>query len=131
MGLAASQARAIMLENRISDLEFGQQVICQQKMALALSTDALTQQQTAIMNQKLSTQGNQASQYDFASDTDQIKLSLALKQIEMHEKVLDTKSQQIDTQVKAFETELEAVKKELDYATGEKSSFGMGAGGRG
>ena len=65
MGLAASQARCIMLTGRINDLGFQQQQLCQQRQMLAMRTGAIGMQLTSLMqadaNSQRSGGGNMGS----------------------------------------------------------------------
>ena len=52
MGLAASQARLLLLTARKSDLEYRAQMICQRKVMLAMQTEELAMDQTKALSNR-------------------------------------------------------------------------------
>jgi predicted nucleic acid-binding Zn-ribbon protein len=99
MGLAASQARFLMLTARKSDLEMQGQAINQYRMALANAIGKMLNSQAAMDNPE----SNEAK-----SMQKQIE---ALQQVD---KRLELMLRRVDTQQQAVQTEIQAVQKVID-----------------
>ncbi len=98
MGLAASQARLLMLTARKSDLELTGQQINQSRMQLANVTNDLF---------------NVAS--NLAPDADEsIKLQLRIHSIQELDQALELQLRRVDTQQQAVQTEIGSVQKVID-----------------
>ena len=110
MGLAASQARLLMLYSRKSDLEFLVQNICQQEQMMMAQVNTLAMQQSNLYTAASSSNPEQAKAVEY-----QIK-SLDNRQavLHNHEKYLETLKKQYETQHQAVQTEVESVKKVID-----------------
>lgn len=98
MGLAASQARLMMLVARKSDLEYQLQAINNQRMHLANLVGNLSMQMANNFDTGSTSAQNQANQ---------AKL-LGIQQID---KVFEMQAQRINTQHEAVQTEIAAVQK--------------------
>ncbi len=107
MGLAASQARLMMLTSRKSDLELDLQMINQSRMQLASMSSALF---------------NNAINLDPGSSDDQ-RLQNAITALQNQDKRLELESKRVDTQHQAVQTELESVQKVISKNI--ESSFKM------
>src|SRR5688572_24796536 len=97
MGIAAPQARRLMLLSRQHDLEFMMQVVCQRRMQLANQSSMLFMQ------------GQNLAPDSAASR--QIEAQTA--QIAQVDKMLDMELKRIEVQHKACMTEIESVEKIL------------------
>jgi chromosome segregation ATPase len=98
MGLAASQARFLMLTARKSDLEMDGQSINQQRIAIANSTSKMFETQANL-------------------DPDSAQSQQMQKQIEalqQQDKILELQLRRVDTQQQAVQTEIQAVQKVID-----------------
>lgn len=98
MGLAASQARYVVLTARKSDLELTGQQINQSRMQLANVTNDLF---------------NTATTLDPDSD-EAIQIQLRINAMQSLDQALELQLRRVDTQQAAVQTELEAVKKVID-----------------
>ncbi len=98
MGLAASQARYLLLTARKSDLEFTGQQINQSRTQLANITNQLF---------------NVATGLDPESD-EAIQIQLRINSIQSLDQALELQLRRVDTQQKAVQTEIEAVQKVID-----------------
>jgi DNA repair ATPase RecN len=98
MGMAASQARYLMLTARKSDLEFTGQQINQSRMQLANVTNQLF---------------NVASPLDPDSE-DAVLIQLRINAIQSLDEALELQLRRVDTQQKTVQTEIEAVQKVID-----------------
>lgn len=98
MGMAASQARYLLLTARKNDLEFSGQQINQSRMQLS-----------NIQNQLFNT----ASTLDPDSD-EAIQIQLKLNSVQSLDQALELQLRRVDTQQKAVSTEIEAVQKVID-----------------
>lgn len=95
MGLAASQARLLMLTARKSDLELQMQMINQARMQLS-----------NMLN------GMFGRQVNLEPDSQQGKaVTAATSQLQQQDKMYEMQAQRISTQHEAIQTELDAVKK--------------------
>ncbi len=99
MGLAASQARFLLLTARKSDLEMQGQAINQYRMALANAVGALFSEQ-ANMN-------------DPESD-DAKRMQKQVEALQQVDKRLELQLRRVDTQQQAVQTEIQAVQKVID-----------------
>ena len=98
MGMAASQARYLLLTARKNDLEFAGQQINQSRMELANVTNELF---------------NVATTLD--PDTDEaIRIQLRINSIQSLDEALELQLRRVDTQQRAVQTEIEAVAKVID-----------------
>lgn len=95
MGLAASQARLLMLTARKSDLELQWQFVSQARMQLANATSGLY---------------NQMANLNPGSGDDQ-RLQAQIAALQEQDKRLEMESKRIDTQHQAVQTEIESVQK--------------------
>lgn len=98
MGMAASQARYLLLTARKNDLEFTGQQINQSRTQLANITNQLF---------------NNATTLDPDSD-EAIELQLRINSIQSLDQALELQLRRVDTQQKAVQTEIEAVQKVID-----------------
>lgn len=98
MGMAASQARYLLLTSRKNDLEFTGQQINQSRMQLANITNQLFNVATA-----LDPDSNEA-----------INIQLRINSIQSLDQALELQLRRVDTQQKAVQTEIEAVAKVID-----------------
>lgn len=98
MGLAASQARFLLLTARKSDLELKGQFINQQRMALANA-----------MGQLFSS----ASSLDPDSKASQT-IQFRIERLQSVDKMLEMHLRRVDTQQQAVQTEIQAVQKVID-----------------
>lgn len=95
MGLAASQARLLMLTARKSDLELHLQFINQGRIQLANMV-------TGLIN----------AQMNLEPDSNESKeLNLRIEAIQQQDKILEINARRIDTQHQAVQTEIDAVSK--------------------
>lgn len=113
MGLVASQARLLMLNDRRMNLEFAMQQISQQKMMISQRTGALGMQEANMMQQGMGIDANDANQANqFKMAQGQME---AIKQVLFsQEKQLDSVMKIMETQYKAVCTEYESVQKIID-----------------
>ncbi|HWU41781.1 MAG TPA: hypothetical protein VN132_00045 [Bdellovibrio sp.] len=98
MGLAASQARYLVLTSRKNDLELSGQQINQSRLELA-----------NIANDLFNTSTNLEP-----DSAEAIKLQLRINAIQSLDKGLELQLRRVDTQQQAVQTELDAVKKVID-----------------
>ncbi len=98
MGLAASQARYLLLTARKSDLEFSGQQINQSRMQLANITNELF---------------NVATTLD-PNSTQAIQIQLRINSLQSLDQALELQLRRVDTQQKSVQTEIEAVQKVID-----------------
>lgn len=98
MGLAASQARYLMLTARKSDLELTGQQINQSRLQLANITNDLF---------------NTASTLD-PSSNEAIQLQLRINGLQSLDQALELQLRRVDTQQQAVATEIESVQKVID-----------------
>ncbi len=98
MGMAASQARYLLLTSRKSDLEFTGQQINQSRMQLANVTNELFNVATT-----LDPDSQQA-----------IQIQLRINAIQSLDEALELQLRRVDTQQKSVQTEIEAVQKVID-----------------
>ena len=98
MGLAASQARLLMIQARKNDIEFETQVISTARLQVANTVGALFSL-TADLNPE--------------SPTSQA-LQARLKAIQQIDKALELQSTRLTTQYKAIEAEYESLKKIIE-----------------
>jgi DNA repair ATPase RecN len=98
MGLAASQARWLILTARHSDLELQGQFVNQARMQLANVTGSLF-----TISANLEPESQQA-----------LSIQARIASIQSLDKSLELQLRRIETQHKAVETEMEAVKKVID-----------------
>lgn len=98
MGLAASQARFLMLTARKSDVEMQGQRINQERLKLANAVGMMF---------------NAATNLDPDSG-DAIRLQQRIEALQQIDKALELQLKRVDTQHKALETEVGAVKKVID-----------------
>lgn len=98
MGLAASQARYLVLTSRKSDLEFTGQQINQSRLELANVANDLFNVSTTLD----------------PDTTEAIQLQLRINAIQSLDKGLELQLRRVDTQQQAVQTELDAVKKVID-----------------
>lgn len=98
MGMAASQARYLLLTARKNDLEFSGQQINQSRMQLANITNELF---------------NTATTLDPDSN-DAIQIQLRINSIQSLDQALELQLRRVDTQQKSVQTEIEAVQKVID-----------------
>jgi DNA repair ATPase RecN len=98
MGMAASQARFLLLTSRKSDLEFTGQQINQSRMQLANITNELF---------------NVATTLDPDSD-EAIQIQLRINSIQSLDEALELQLRRVDTQQRSVQTEIEAVQKVID-----------------
>jgi len=98
MGLAASQARYLVLTARKNDLELSGQQINQSRLELA-----------NIANDLFNTSTNLEP-----DSTKAIQLQLRINAIQSLDKGLELQLRRVDTQQQAVQTELDAVKKVID-----------------
>lgn len=98
MGMAASQARYLLLTARKSDLEFTGQQINQSRMQLANITNQLF---------------NVATGLDPDSD-EAIQLQLRINSLQSLDEALELQLRRVDTQQRSVQTEIEAVQKVID-----------------
>lgn len=98
MGLAASQARYLVLTSRKNDLELSGQQINQSRLELA-----------NIANDLFNTTTNLNP-----DSTQSIQLQLRINAIQSLDKGLELQLRRVDTQQQAVQTELDAVKKVID-----------------
>ena len=95
MGLAASQARLLMLTARKSDLELQLQFINQARIQLANMVTGLI-----------------GSQQNLEPDSpESAQLNQRVEAIQQQDKILEINARRIDTQHQAVQTEIEAVSK--------------------
>jgi len=99
MGMAASQARLLMLTARKSDLELMIQFVSQSRMALSNATSALYNQ-GATQNLDPNSPQTQA-------------LQMRISAIQEADKRLEMEMKRLDTQHEAVQTEIETVQKVL------------------
>lgn len=98
MGMAASQARYLLLTARKSDLEFTGQQINQSRTQLANVTNELFNVATGL-----------------DPDTDEaIEIQLRINSIQSLDEALELQLRRVDTQQKSVQTEIEAVQKVID-----------------
>lgn len=98
MGLAASQARYLVLTSRKNDLELSGQQINQSRLELANIANNLFNTTT-----------------DLSPDsTRAIQLQLRINAVQSLDKALELQLRRVDTQQQAVQTELDAVKKVID-----------------
>lgn len=95
MGLAASQARLLMLTARKSELELMMQMVCQSRLALANMTSSLYN----------------ASANRTPGSADDHKLQQQINAMGEQDKRLEMEMKRLDTQHEAVQTELESVQK--------------------
>jgi hypothetical protein len=95
MGLAASQARILMLTARKSNLELSLQFINQARMQLANMTSGLFNQQANLEPDSPYTQ----------------RLNAQIASIQSRDKQFEMESKRIDTQHQSVQTEIDAVAK--------------------
>ncbi|MGE0199968.1 MAG: hypothetical protein AB7P76_03240 [Candidatus Melainabacteria bacterium] len=95
MGLAASQARLLMLTARKSDLEFQLQIINQARMQLSNMVSSLFSASANL------TPGNPFEQ----------RLNAQFAVLQSRDKMLELQANQVNTQHEAVQTEVEAVRK--------------------
>lgn len=98
MGLAASQARYLMLTARKSDLELTGQQINQSRLQLANITNDLF---------------NVASTLDPDAD-EAIQIQLRINSLQSLDQALELQLRRVDTQQQAVQTEIESVQKVID-----------------
>jgi DNA repair ATPase RecN len=98
MGMAASQARYLMLTARKSDLEFTGQQINESRMQLADVTNQLF---------------NTATSLD-PNSTQAIQIQLRINSLQSLDQALQLQLNRVDTEQKAVQTEMEAVQKIID-----------------
>lgn len=98
MGMAASQARYLLLTSRKNDLEFTGQQINQSRLQLSNVTNQLF---------------NTASALDPDSD-EAIQVQLRINSIQSLDQALELQLRRVDTQQRAVQTEIEAVQKVID-----------------
>jgi len=98
MGMAASQARYLLLTSRKNDLEFTGQQINQSRMQLANITNQLFNVATT-----LDPDSNEA-----------IEIQLRINSIQSLDEALELQLRRVDTQQKSVSTEIEAVQKVID-----------------
>ena len=98
MGMAASQARYLLLTARKNDLEFAGQQINQSRMQLANVTNELFNTATT-----LDPDSNEA-----------IQIQLRINSIQSLDQALELQLRRVDTQQKSVQTEIEAVQKVID-----------------
>lgn len=99
MGLAASQARFLLLTARKSDLEMQGQAINQYRMALANAVGALMSQQAQLTD----------------PDSDDAKrMQKQVESLQQVDKRLELQLRRVDTQQQAVQTEIQAVQKVID-----------------
>ena len=98
MGLAASQARYLMLTARKSDLELTGQQINQSRLQLANVTNDLF---------------NTASTLD-PNSTEAIQLQLRINSLQSLDQALELQLRRVDTQQQAVATEMDSVQKLID-----------------
>jgi DNA repair ATPase RecN len=98
MGMAASQARYLLLTSRKSDLEFTGQQINQSRTQLANITNQLFTVAT-----QLDPDSNEA-----------IQIQLRINAIQSLDQALELQLRRVDTQQKSVQTEIEAVQKVID-----------------
>ncbi len=138
MGLAASQARLLMLTARKSDLEFQIQIINQRRTVLAYQTGALAQKYAnalyqdndpTVLTQEVEGDPDTAidgfmglpgiSNDPSGSDVPQTDIPAGyyeaeMAQVQAIDKALELRTRDLDTQHKEVETEYDAVKKVID-----------------
>jgi hypothetical protein len=98
MGLAASQARLMMLVARKSDLEYQLQLINNQRMQLANMVGGLSNEMAKNFDQG-------------ANDNVNKGLQARILSIQQIDKVFEMQAQRINTQHEAVQTEIGAVQK--------------------
>jgi hypothetical protein len=98
MGLAASQARYLVLTARKSDLELTGQQINQSRLELANVTNDLFNSTTTLE----------------PDSSAAIKLQLRINALQSLDQGLELQLRRVDTQQQAVSTELDAVKKVID-----------------
>lgn len=98
MGLAASQARFLMLTARKSDLQMQGQAINQARMALA-----------NMMSQMINGQANMTP-----DNPAMVQLQKRIEAIQQIDKRLELMLKRVDTQEQAVQTEIAAVQKVID-----------------
>ena len=98
MGLAASQARFLMLTARKSDVEMQGQAINQQRMAIA----------NAVGNMF-------GASANLDPDSAQSKqMQMQIESLQQVDKALELQLRRVDTQQQAIQTEIQAVQKVID-----------------
>lgn len=98
MGMAASQARYLLLTARKSDLEFTGQQINQSRTQLANITNQLFTVATGL-----------------DPDTDEaIQIQLRINAVQSLDEALELQLRRVDTQQKTVQTEIEAVQKVIE-----------------
>ncbi len=98
MGMAASQARYLLLTSRKNDLEFTGQQINQSRMQLANITNQLF---------------NVATTLD-PDSREAVEIQLRINSIQSLDEALELQLRRVDTQQKSVQTEIEAVQKVID-----------------
>lgn len=98
MGLAASQARLLLLTARNSDLVFKGQMINQARMKLAYTSGQLL---------------NTPGAYD-PSSANAKRIQAKLEHLQQVDKMLEMQLRTVDTQQQAVQTEISAVQKVID-----------------
>lgn len=119
MGLAASQARLMMLTARKSDLEFELQSINQARMTLAQLQASKTVQQMDMFKQGMAFLDQRANMGDTTAlqqQNDMMSQMQHLQQMELApiqhmDRTLEMKAKQVEIQHQAIQTEMEAVNK--------------------
>lgn len=101
MGLAASQARFLMLTSRKSDLEMQGQGINQKRMSYA-----------NMLNQYLNFAS--MSQTNNPESPQSIFMQSKITQLQQVDKMLELDLRRVDTQQQAVQTEIQAVQKVID-----------------
>ncbi len=100
MGLAATQARYIMLTRYVSDLSFIMQMITQQRLFLAQQSSFIAQQFSALNG-------------DMTEEMEQQKGAIT-EALHLEDTQLEMQLKTYETQYKAASTELESVQKMRD-----------------
>jgi len=111
MGLVASQARLLMLNDRKSSLEFQMQCITGRMSAAAAQTAGIAQRQAAEYT-KLT--GNPTDAEKAVVDSNLQQLEADLAKINAWDKQLSLMQKQIETQHSAVEQEMQGVQKIID-----------------
>lgn len=102
MGLAASQARFLMLTARKSDLEMQGQSINQKRLGYANKTSSLMS--LATSNPMYNEPENPFAQM----------IQSQIEQLQQIDKILELDLRRVDTQQQAVQTEIQAVQKVID-----------------
>ncbi|MGD9581121.1 MAG: hypothetical protein AB7V50_07090 [Vampirovibrionia bacterium] len=98
MGLAASQARFLLLTARKSDVELQGQMINQQRMSIANAVGNLF---------------NASSNLD-PDSAESKQMQLRIESLQQVDKALELQLRRVDTQQQAIQTEISAVQKVID-----------------